>query len=149
MLKLIVYAWGKVKLLVKANYKVVPIILLITRGKTLQAQLFLLPFVLWIFLHQYILHQILLLATLAPVFQSLKIGQKFQSVILPLVTKAALLDNNMLHLIAQSFSQGVVEPGKRGEIVGELILIFTRQKFCKKTYKEQICSFFYRKNQSC
>jgi hypothetical protein len=42
----------------------------------------------------------------------------------PLVTEAAyeLLDDNMLFLIAQSFGQGIVEPGKRGEIVGDLSL---------------------------
>jgi len=62
----------------------------------------------------------------------------------PLVTEAAyeLLDDNMLYLIAQSFSQGVVEPGKRGEIVGELILILTRQKLCKRSIRDKKASFF-------
>src|SRR5947208_517611 len=47
----------------------------------------------------------------------------------PLITEAVygLLDNDILHCIAQTLSQGIVEPGKRGEIVGELILILTRQ----------------------
>ncbi|CAG8642811.1 13232_t:CDS:2, partial [Ambispora gerdemannii] len=45
----------------------------------------------------------------------------------PLVTEAAyeLLDDDMLHRIAQALIQGIVEPG---EIVGELILVLTRQK---------------------
>ncbi|CAI2177915.1 1964_t:CDS:2 [Funneliformis geosporum] len=62
----------------------------------------------------------------------------------PLVTEAAyeLLDDNMLFLIAQSFNQGVVEPGKRGEIVGELILILTRQKLYKRLKRAKKATFY-------
>ncbi|GBC02926.1 hypothetical protein RclHR1_00490012 [Rhizophagus clarus] len=62
----------------------------------------------------------------------------------PLVTEAAyeFLDDKILHLIAQSFCQGVVEPEKRGEIVGELILILTRQKLYKKLIKDKKATFF-------
>src|SRR5581483_7060881 len=62
----------------------------------------------------------------------------------PLVTEAAyeLLDDNMLFLIAQSFGQGIVEPGKRGEILGELILILTRRKLCKRLIRQRAVTFF-------
>jgi len=62
----------------------------------------------------------------------------------PLVTEAAyeLLDDNMLLLIAQSFGQGIVEPGKRGEILGELILILTRHKLCKRLIRQKTATFF-------
>lgn len=52
----------------------------------------------------------------------------------PLITEAVykLLNNDILHRIAQTFGQGIVEPGKRGEVVGELILILTRQNFQTK-----------------
>jgi hypothetical protein len=51
----------------------------------------------------------------------------------PVITEAVykLLNNDILHCIAQTLGQGIVEPGKRGEIVGELILILTRQSFHK------------------
>ncbi|RIA93600.1 hypothetical protein C1645_735376 [Glomus cerebriforme] len=62
----------------------------------------------------------------------------------PLVTEAAyeLLDNNILQLIAQSFSQGIVNLGKQDEIVGELILILTHQKLYKKLIKTKQSAFF-------
>ncbi|GBC09551.1 hypothetical protein RclHR1_08980001 [Rhizophagus clarus] len=52
----------------------------------------------------------------------------------PLITEAVykLLNNDILHCIAQTLGQGIVEPGKRGEVVGELILILTRQSFQRK-----------------
>ncbi|CAG8626214.1 8838_t:CDS:2 [Funneliformis caledonium] len=45
----------------------------------------------------------------------------------PLITEAVyeLLNNDILDCIAQTLGQGIVEPGKHGEIVGELILILT------------------------
>jgi len=52
----------------------------------------------------------------------------------PLITEAVyeILNNDILHRIAQTLGQGIVEPGKRGEIVGELILILTHQSLQTK-----------------
>lgn len=51
----------------------------------------------------------------------------------PLVTEVAheILNDAILHRIASAIGQGIVESGKRGEIVGELILVLTRQSFKK------------------
>jgi hypothetical protein len=62
----------------------------------------------------------------------------------PLITEAVyeLLNNDILHRIAQTLGQGIVEPGKRGEIVGELILILTRQSLQTKKKKKHDIHFY-------
>jgi len=62
----------------------------------------------------------------------------------PLITEAVyeLLNNDILHCIAQTLGQGIVEPGKRGEIAGELILILTRQNIQTKRKIRKEASFF-------
>jgi len=62
----------------------------------------------------------------------------------PLITEASyeLLDNDMLHYISQSFGQGIVEPGKHGEIIGELILILTCQQLQNRLQRSKKVNFF-------
>ncbi|CAG8571566.1 4681_t:CDS:2 [Funneliformis caledonium] len=55
----------------------------------------------------------------------------------PVISEAALqlLEKDLLTDFAETLKQGIVEPGKRGELVGELILLLTRKQVKQRERK--------------
>ncbi|GES84782.1 hypothetical protein RCL_jg24130.t1 [Rhizophagus clarus] len=62
----------------------------------------------------------------------------------PLITEAAyeILNDVILNRIASALGQGIVESDKHGVVVGELILILTRQRLQKRRIKDNEINFF-------